>query len=67
MQMVAPTPEHPTSAEPVPPAMAFVLDHDSEGVLRRCFTDIGIAWPRGSRWGSSPNWSGRCCGTRGGG
>lgn len=42
MQMVAPTPEHPTSAEPVPPAMAFVLDHDSEGVLRRCFTDIGI-------------------------
>jgi pilus assembly protein CpaE len=27
--------------EPAPPAVAYILDADSEGVVRRCFTDLG--------------------------
>jgi pilus assembly protein CpaE len=42
MQETAPAPERAPSAEPAPPAIAFVLDPDSEGVMRRCFSDIGL-------------------------
>jgi pilus assembly protein CpaE len=35
MQVATPSRELP------PPAMAYLLDADSEGVIRRCFTDLG--------------------------
>jgi pilus assembly protein CpaE len=32
----------PVKAKPVPSAIACLLDDDSEGVVRRCFTDLGL-------------------------
>lgn len=42
MQMPAHSPERFTASEPAPPAAAFVLDSDSEGILRKVFGDIGL-------------------------
>ncbi len=36
------TAERGAAPDAPPSAMAFVLDRDSEGVMRRCFTDLGI-------------------------
>jgi pilus assembly protein CpaE len=32
----------PSTGEPVPAAIAYLLDADSEGVVNRCFTDLGF-------------------------
>lgn len=37
--------------EPVAPAVAYLLDADSEGVVRRCFTDLGFVDARIARGG----------------
>jgi len=45
------TSDRGTAAEVPPSAVAFVLDRDSEGVMRRCFADLGIADAQVSRGG----------------
>jgi pilus assembly protein CpaE len=41
MDALAPTQVATPLREPAPPAIAYLLDADSEGVVRRCFTDLG--------------------------
>ncbi|HYB57428.1 MAG TPA: hypothetical protein VEK12_14760, partial [Alphaproteobacteria bacterium] len=45
------TSDRGTATELPPSAVAFVLDRDSEGVMRRCFVDLGIADAQVSRGG----------------
>jgi pilus assembly protein CpaE len=41
MDALAPVQAATSSREPAPQAAAYLLDADSEGVVRRCFTDLG--------------------------
>ena len=41
MDALAPTRAAAPSREPAPAAIAYLLDGDSEGIVRRCFTDLG--------------------------
>src|ERR1700693_1061802 len=41
MDALVPVQAATSSREPAPPAAAYLLDADSEGVVRRCFTDLG--------------------------
>ena len=49
MDTLAPVDATGSLREPVPPAAAYLLDADSEGVVRRCFTDLGFVDARVSR------------------
>jgi pilus assembly protein CpaE len=49
MDALAPGQTTSASREPIPPAMAYLLDADSEGVVRRCFTDLGYVDGRVAR------------------
>ncbi len=42
MDTLAPVDATGSLREPVPPAAAYLLDANSEGVVRRCFTDLGF-------------------------
>jgi len=42
MDTLAPVDTTGSLREPVSPAVAYLLDADSEGVVRRCFTDLGF-------------------------
>lgn len=42
MDTLAPVETTKSLREPVPPAVAYLLDADSEGVVRRCFSDLGF-------------------------
>jgi pilus assembly protein CpaE len=41
MDALAPVQAATPLREPAPPAVAYLLDADSEGIVRRCFTDLG--------------------------
>jgi pilus assembly protein CpaE len=49
MDALAPGQTTSASREAVPPAVAYLLDADSEGVVRRCFTDLGYVDGRVAR------------------